>query len=205
MPVLSADLFVFVIDSTNEEGIKKFYEEWLPYIEKSKKMLYIILTKTDLKNPEDPELFDPTQAEKYVRYQGLFKYSSKTRENIEILLFNLSNIFIFSADFLYNFIEERLTSQCHKALRRIFWLMDELNCGLVDNSTIKNLIGASDEDSVVIDENGSMDLDSFLSFMISLILTRHEHLVWTLIQKFNYNEKLELDIDDIMYVYLFDI
>ena len=63
---------------------------------------------------------------------------------------------------------------------------------------IKNWISATDDDQVTIDETGSMNLESFLSFMITLILTRHEHLVWNIIQKFNYNEKLDLDIDDIM-------
>ncbi|KAG2377850.1 hypothetical protein C9374_008935 [Naegleria lovaniensis] len=195
VPLLSSELIIFVIETNNSQAVQRFHDEWLPYIVRSKKMLYIIQSKVD--TVETIESFNCSEVEKYVRFQGVFEYSSKTRENIEVLLFNLSKLFFFSADYLYNFSEERLTSQCHKALRRIFWLIDEHNSGQIQVENLKSLLGVSEEDQVSFDEDEkTMSLESFLGFMVTLILTRHEHLVWNMVQKFNYNDRLVLDIDD---------
>jgi len=194
--LLSSELIIYVVEANNAEARREFTEKWLPAIRKTKKMLYVIQSKLD--QVQSVESFDVPEVDQYERYQGFFDYSAKTRENIEVLLFSLSNIFFFSSDYLYNFVEERLTSQCLMALRRIFWLIDSDNTGLVEKTKVKNLLVITEDDVVKIDDEGTLDLDGFLQLMISLILTRNEHLVWNLVQKFNYNEKLQLEIDDIM-------
>ena len=203
---------VYAVD--DDDSIEKISSYWLPLIrdqlgEDHTIPIVLVGNKVDLVEYSSLELILPIMNQ-FSEIETCVECSAKTLKNISELFYYAQKAVLHPTSPLYSSDDRDLTDKCKKALTRIFKLCDEDNDGVLNDSElnrfqkqcfnsplqsqaleeVKNIVKRNVPDGVF---DSGITLSGFL-FLHRLFILRGRHeTTWTVLRKFGYNDRVELD------------
>ena len=209
-----SSVICIVYSVEDDDSIDRITSYWLPLIrdnlgEEHHKPVVLVGNKSDLVEYSSLDVILPIM-NTYPEIETCVECSAKSLKNIAELFFYAQKAVLHPTSPLYSADERDLTSNCKRALSRIFKICDDNNDGILSDDElnafqskcfgsplqpqaledVKSIVKRTIRDGIFDD---GLTLTGFL-FLHTLFIQRGRHeTTWTVLRKFGYNDRVELD------------
>ena len=209
-----SSVICIVYSVEDDDSIDRITSYWLPLIrdnlgEEHHKPVVLVGNKSDLVEYSSLDVILPIM-NTYPEIETCVECSAKSLKNIAELFFYAQKAVLHPTSPLYSADERDLTTNCKRALTRIFKICDDNNDGILSDDElnafqskcfgsplqpqaledVKSIVKRTIRDGIFDD---GLTLTGFL-FLHTLFIQRGRHeTTWTVLRKFGYNDRVELD------------
>jgi Ras family protein T1 len=211
-----ADVMCIVYAVNDAASKASIRDNWLPRVRRLGVSVPIILvgnkvdlalterSVNDLKREHEPIMNE------YREVETCIECSAKTSMNVDEVFFFAQKAVLYPTAVLYDLAEEQFKPKCIQAFKRIFKLCDMDKDGVLDDHEVNEFQRKCFEGSLTageldklkasvkkhnpigVSEHG-LTMEGFLFLQHFFIQKGRLETIWTILRKFGYNDKLDLD------------